>query len=186
MVRTYAFRQYVEVVLDSVQVPEGMHHFTAEAVQQLLAEFFERGCCTEQLAGFLPSMIQMVSALRRDNNYVQETGLLLDLYTSMYPYLDTEVRFTQPIEIGVRYPALSQCLAGESLKIILSVRECDEYGTFGARKCHKRNDDPLTLPVHLLHQPPKKAKVEESEESMEERRRRQAELALRYIDFQFP
>ena len=57
------------------------------------------------------------------------------------------------------------------------------YGTFGARKCYKRSDDPLTLPAHLLHQPPRKAKVEEDAESREDRR---TERAFTFIDFQFP
>ncbi len=126
MVRTYAFRQYVEVLLGSVNLPEGMHHFTAEAVQRLLADFFDRGCCVEQLVGFLPKLTKTVSKLRRDNRYVQESGLLLDLYTSSYTYNNKVFRFTQPIEIG-GFPALSQCFAGDGMKLILSVRECDEY-----------------------------------------------------------
>mmetsp|Transcript_13883 Transcript_13883/g.39881 ORF Transcript_13883/g.39881 Transcript_13883/m.39881 type:complete len:337 (-) Transcript_13883:100-1110(-) len=131
---------------------------------QVLSDYYKDGCNTEQLLGFLPQLVKLVRALVRDGRYVQESGLLLDIYSIEYPYQGTSTKYTERTIDD--YPAISQCLSGKSLKTILSVRECHDE-EYGGQPCHRgsKSLDPLTLPFTMLYTPPPKAKAESEEES---------------------
>ncbi|QDZ19666.1 hypothetical protein HOP50_03g21840 [Chloropicon primus] len=186
---TYAFEAFMEKIVTPLLAREGLEGIlNPKNASALLKEFYGKGCNTSQLLGFLPELGMLIKELRRDNRYVQETSLLLELYEMEYPYEGTRVRYTQKTVDGK--PAISTCLAA-SLKTLLSARECqDEYG---GRKCHRgpRSEDPLTLPRSVLYKPPPKpAKVEEKRDERRTRTRYSTTRSSNdgddfYLDFSF-
>jgi hypothetical protein len=161
--KTYAFQNLLQVLFDNQTISvadENLHQLASpQAAADFLKTFYDRGCNTQQLLGFLPKLVSLTRELKRDKRYTEDKSLLLNLYSVKYSYQGTEVGYTQKTIDGA--PAISVCIS-PSLKTILSVRECE------GRNCHRgpKSADPLIMPMSMVHRPPKaRANQEESKES---------------------
>ena len=94
--KTYAFQNLLGVLFDNQTISladENLHQLASpEQSANFLKTFYDRGCNTHQLLGFLPQLVRLTRELKRDKRYTEDKDLLLNLYSMKYNYLGTEVR----------------------------------------------------------------------------------------------